>query len=366
MMTDTGAAPALPRLVAVVIAVLGMASGCGKDPEDKNGSTRSTPVSAARATAQNIEVVEATVGTLEAVTVPTIAAETAGRVVKVLRDAGASVQAGEVLAVLDAELQRAELSGAQAAVQRLQALAENQDLTVKRVQDLAKRQSVSQNMLDDALAQQRALRAQLQEAQAKLDEAQRGLRMTEIRAPSQAVIQRRRVSVGSYVGVGDPVFELVTPSLMRALLPFPEATANRLRVGLPVRIESPILDDRSLEARLTELRPMVGTNNRSIEAIATFENPGAWRSGSSVSARVIIESHRGVAVPAAAVVQRPAGNVVYVIEDDVARQRVVRTGVRAEGNVEIVEGLREGETVAVDGAGFLTDAVPVTIRNGKE
>ena len=54
-------------------------------------------------------------------------------------------------------------------------------------------------------------------------------------------------------------------------------------------------------------------------------------------------------------VLRPAGKVVYVIKDGKALARVVETGVRQRGQVEVVSGLGPGEAVAADGAGFLTD-----------
>ena len=189
--------------------------------------------------------------------------------------------------------------------------------------------------------------------------------MTEIRAPAAGVIQRRLVSVGSYVAVGDGVFELVIPSLMRALLPYPENVASRLRVGQLVRLEAPTGPGQTLEARLTELRPMVGTANRAVEAIAAFANPGDWRAGSSVTARVVTDARRNVVVATGAIVLRPAGAVVYEIEKNVARQRIVTTGLRMEGLTEITAGLRDGETVALDGAGFLTDGAAVTIREDK-
>jgi len=70
-------------------------------------------------------------------------------------------------------------------------------------------------------------------------------------------------------------------------------------------------------------------------------------------------------VPEASVVLRPAGEVVYVIQDKSAQQRVVKTGLRQQGQVEIVEGLAAGETVAMDGAGYLTDKAPVTVQADK-
>jgi hypothetical protein len=55
--------------------------------------------------------------------------------------------------------------------------------------------------------------------------------------------------------------------------------------------------------------------------------------------------------------------VVYIIKNNIAMQRLVKTGLRQEGKVEIVEGLAAGEQVAVDGAAFLTDQAPVSTQN---
>lgn len=61
-------------------------------------------------------------------------------------------------------------------------------------------------------------------------------------------------------------------------------------------------------------------------------------------------------------VLRPAGKVVYVIEGGKAMQRVVNAGVKRDGWVEILSGLKRGETVALDGAGFLTDNAAVNVQ----
>ena len=93
-----------------------------------------------------------------------------------------------------------------------------------------------------------------------------------------------------------------------------------------------------------------------------INNPGSWRPGASVNGTVIIAEHPGaVTVPEQSVVRRPAGEVVYVIEQGRARQRVVRTGQRKEGRIEILEGVTVGDILAVDGAGFLTDGARVQV-----
>jgi multidrug efflux pump subunit AcrA (membrane-fusion protein) len=66
-------------------------------------------------------------------------------------------------------------------------------------------------------------------------------------------------------------------------------------------------------------------------------------------------------VPEHAVVLRPAGKVVYLVDEGKAVQRIVQTGVKQGGFVEITAGLAAGETIAVDGAGFLTNNANVAI-----
>jgi multidrug efflux pump subunit AcrA (membrane-fusion protein) len=62
------------------------------------------------------------------------------------------------------------------------------------------------------------------------------------------------------------------------------------------------------------------------------------------------------------VVLRPVGKVVYVVEGSKVRQQIVRTGGKEGGLVEIIDGLKGGESVALDGAGFLTQDAPVTVK----
>jgi RND family efflux transporter MFP subunit len=269
---------------------------------------------------------------------------------------------GDALAVLDDRSQRLEVDSVRAAIDRLEALLENQRLTVRRFEDLAAEQSVSQSLLDDARAQRVALEAQLREASARLADAELALAKTRITSPVSGTVQRRLVSQGDFVQVGSPVFELVAPRLLQAFLPFPERLVEVLHPGQRVRLAVPSQPGRSTEGKISELRPMVGTGNRAIEAIVSLENPGNWRPGSSVNGTVILQEREAVVVPSIGVVRRPVGDVVYVVDGDTVSQRIVTTGVRSEGGVELMSGIAAGETVVADGAGFLTDGARIAVR----
>jgi len=345
-----------------VLALALLSSGCG----DRGGAEspvalRKTPVTVATATRERVEAVETTVGRVEATAAPALAAETSGRVVRLAVDGGSTVRRGEVLAELDGEPQRLAVASAEASVERLEALLANQQRTVKRYQEL-RSTAVSESMLEEALAQQSARQAELNDARARLAEARYRLDRTRIRSPVDAVVERRLISVGDFVSPGTPVVTIVGKERLRAVLPFPERLSGQLRAGLVVSLDQPARPGSTVTGTVTEVRPMVGTNNRAIEALVDLPSGADWPPGGSVTARVVLASRDAVVVPAASVVRRPAGDVVYVTSGDKVAERKVAVGIRDSDRAEILTGVEPGETVVVSGAGFLTDGALVAVR----
>jgi RND family efflux transporter MFP subunit len=337
-------------------------SGCGRDTDDASSGTpaRAVPIRTAIAETRTVVVEEQSLGRLEAQRIPDIAAETAGQIQDIRVDAGAAVAAGALLASIDDEAQRLAVESADATVARLQVLLDNQVRTVERLERLSKDRSVAESMVDDAVAQSRALRAQVAEASARARETRRALAKTQVTSPIEAVVQERHVSVGDFVAPGQPLFALVAADALRAYLPFPETLASRIVPGQSVELSLPTAEAAAITATVTELRPMVGSGTSAFEAIVDFSNPGGWKAGASVRGRVAVETRPGsIIVPETSVVQRPAGEVVYVVDGEVVHQQRVVTGVRQQGTVEIREGLAAGSTIASDGAGFLTDGARV-------
>ncbi len=353
---------AKPLAVGFVALVL---SACDGEAEQAGSpELRRTPVTVGAAERRTVQVLEASVGHLETPAAPAVAAETPGRVEAIRVGDGAAVVPGTVLAVLDNQLQRIQRDSAEAELERLSALLTNQDATVRRLRDLVQDNSASQSLYDEAQAQQRALNAQMKDARAKLQDANYQLQKTRIVSPIAGIVQRKLISVGDYVAVGQPLFELIQSDRLHAYLPFPETVAGQIRPGQHASISLPgRADSAVLEGQVAEIRPSVGSRSKAIEAIVEFDNPGGWLPGGSVlGVLVIAERPDSLVVPELAVVRRPAGEVVYEIRDDTAVARPVSLGIRRDGWVEIVAGVEAGTVVALDGAGFLTDGAPVRVR----
>lgn len=358
---------ALATLAALTVLAL---AGCSEKPAGKTGAPP-TLITVTQAVTQPFEIVETTLGTLEAVQDPKVAAEVAGRIVRIAANIGQGVRQGETLAEIDPADLGQQLHAERAELARLEALLAQQERFVTRQRELVDRSFISQNALDDATAQRDALAGQRDAARARTALAEANLKKTRIVAPFDGTIEAQLVARGDYVKLGDPVFRLVSNAQLRAHLPFPESAAPRLKPGQKARLTSPLQPGRSYEGIVAEIRPMLTETSRALDVIVRIDNAdAALRSGGSLDAAVVLgERAAAVMVPEQSVVLRPAGRVVYVIADGRAKQHIVEAGGKAGGLVEILSGLSGGETVALDGAGFLTDGAEVKLResrNGSE
>jgi hypothetical protein len=133
-----------------------------------------------------------------------------------------------------------------------------------------------------------------------------------------------------------------------------------------VTLDQPARPGATMTGTVTEVRPMVGTNNRAVEALVDLPAGTDWPPGGSVTARVVLASREGVVVPTGSVVRRPAGDVVYVLKDDKVTERRVTVGIRTSERAEVLAGVAAGETVVLSGAGFLTDGALVAVREPDE
>lgn len=337
-----------PALLIALLLSIALA-GCGKKKEEDKKGLPPSLITVAQAQARDLEIAEEAVGEADSTTAPKVAAEVAGRVIRVHAEVGDAVKQGQVLAELDA-------SDYSADAKRLQAQAVTQQRLTARYQDLAKQGFISPSKLEEVEAQNVA-------AQEVYSRAAKNLARTRIVAPIAGRIDGRFIAQGDWIDLGKPTFQVTSSARLRIRLPFPETVAPRIKPGQAVHLFSPSSPDKPFTGKVTEVRPMVGSGSRSFDAIVEVDNPGDWKPGASVTGRIVVETHGGaIMVPEQSVVLRPAGKVVYVVASGKAAQRVVKTGIKDRGQIEILEGLQAGEAVAVDGAGFLSDQAKVSVQ----
>ncbi|MDP3087982.1 MAG: efflux RND transporter periplasmic adaptor subunit [Methylotenera sp.] len=348
-----------PLLSVILLSILLIA--CGSESTDKNrksgdsNNQKPTLVTTTQVQSESLEITEEAMGSLEGLTNPTVSAEVAARVVKIHVNTGQAVRQGQLIATLDAADFGMQRDEAQAEVARIEALLNNQAKTVDRNQSLVNKKFISQNVVDNDVAQQNVLKEQLVGARARVSTINHGSNKTKIYAPASGNIEKKLVDDGEFVRVGDPIVLIVSAQRLRAHLPFPEHIGAQLKPGLKVRLSTPT-SSKTIETFIRELKPMITESSRTVDVIADiFDAPG-WQPGASVTGTVVLSIQpAAMMVPEQSVVLRPVGEVVYVLHNNVAHQAIVKTGIRHNGFVEIINGVNENDTIVVDGAGFLTD-----------
>jgi RND family efflux transporter MFP subunit len=358
--------PALALFLAFLMSISLIACGKKEAEQDAKKKPQAALISTTTAEESKLEIREESIGTLEGLMDPTVAAEAAGRVVKITAHPGQIVKKGQVLVLLDATDYKLQRDQVQAEVARLEALTSNQSRIVERNQALVQKKFISQNALEDVTTQQAVLQRQLDGARAQIAIIEHTRAKTTVVAPIDGVVQKQIVSIGDFVKIGDPLLQIISKQKLRAHLPLPENIAAKIHAGIKVRLSTPTSSDEVIST-IRELKPMISETSRAVDVIADVTDQAGWQPGASVKGEIILGEHaNAVLIPEQCVVLRPAGEVVYIVKDGQVLQRIVKTGMRQDGKIEIIEGLSAGEVIAKDGAAFLSDKAKVKVEAKKQ
>ena len=347
---------------AALTLALGIVLGACSEGDAVQSVALGTPITVAQAGQRDVPMVLTAMGRVASSASPRLSAEVDGQVLSLGAEEGDSVKEGQVLAELESLPLVLGRDAARARRERSVAAENNARRRVERLRELHRRGSVSRQQLDDAESELTVFGAERSNADARLGIFEGQLSKATVRAPVAGRIEKRLVSAGDFVKRGDPLFDIATSDRLRVLLPFPETQAGLLKPGLVVSLSSPLTPEQWVRGVVTELRPEVDAANRAIWAIIDFYDPVTWRPEATVRGDIVVATHaNAVVVPEKAVGRRPAGDVVYIIENERAIQRVVSIGEPIDELVEIRDGVSTGETVAVEGAAYLSDGAAVRI-----
>jgi HlyD family secretion protein len=297
--------------------------------------------------------------------------EIGGRVKYLGAREGEQVHAGQLLLQLDdselkAVLALAErgLQSARASMKEACVAADWADRDLERNRALHQQGIVSDSLLDQSKhnleassASCEAGKSEVRRAEASVEVSRANLKKCELRAPFDGILAQVSTEVGEWItpsppGVPiPPVIDLLDNSRVYIQAPIDEADAGRLTNGLPVRISLDPYPNKTFSGRLTRIAPFVQDiegQNRTVDVEAEFSDKEFSRSllpGTSADVEVILRSQENVLrIPTYALME---GNKVLVVQNGQLVSRNLKTGLRNWEYTEVVEGLKEGELVAL-------------------
>ncbi|OPF64004.1 efflux transporter periplasmic adaptor subunit [Hydrogenophaga sp. H7] len=273
---------------------------------------------------------------------------------------GDVVKKGQVLATFARETTEAESLQGKAALMQAEAAAESAKADADRARSIENTGALSKSQIAQYLTQEKVTRAQFEAAKAAYAASQVRLGNTQVRAPDDGVISARTATVGAVAGAGQELFRLVRQSRMEWRAEVTPAEVGQVKVGQKVEVTA--ASGLTVAGTVRAIAPTADPQTRNVLVFADLPKHAELKAGTFARGQFQIGSSQALTVPAQAIVVRDGHNYVFVIgADSKAGQRKVDTGRRAGDRVEVLQGLKADETVAVQGAGFLNEGDLVKI-----
>jgi RND family efflux transporter MFP subunit len=393
-------------LVSLLAGSLAVMVGCGRE-EKVQAKQDSGPVDVRVATVskRQMQRVVESVGTLFPYDEVIISAEVDGPVQDVKADLGDAVKEGQILAQISDEEQRYLVAQNEAQlrqslerlglknekekvadiretpeVRRAQADLFDAEQRYKRVRELVDQKIGSQQDLDAAdarfkvakadydatLNQTRNLIQEVERFKAVLDLQRKKLRDTVVRAPYDAYVKERQVTAGQYVRANTPLFTLVKTNPIRLRVEIPERMAPWVKEGQVADVSVEAFPGRSFHGKIWRISPTVDQSKRTFITEALIQNPsGELKPGSYAKAVVKTSKFEEIRlVPFRSVTYILGSYKAFVVNGDTVESRDVKLGDRFGQDVEVDEGLNDGETVAVTQVARLDTGSKVRVVTG--
>lgn len=352
-------------LLAALFALAG--ASCSKPRTDANSHNHAETVTVTVVPVETIRLDRTIpiVGTLYPKDEATIAAEVEGRVEKTLVDFGDRVTGGQELAQIDTITYEALANQAAANLAKAKATAANAEQNLKRIEELRRDNIASQSDLDKAVADAEQARAEVQAAEASAAVAQINLRRSRVKAPFDCAIAERMVGAGDFVHIGTPLFHIVNDRLIKYITSVPERYSADIKKELPASFTVDAYPGRTFQGSVLLISPAVNTKSRALTFGILVQNGDLkLKANSYARGELILERDvPTLVVPIEAVVNFSGINRVFVLENGEARVREVQLGKIKEGKQEILNGLKNGETIVVTGHSQLHEGAKVIVRH---
>jgi len=358
------------KAVAIILAL--SAVGCGKkvEPTVQSPPPNVSGVTVTAVVSQSVPEQQEAVGTVKARNSAVIAARLAGSVTGVYVREGERVGKGKVVATIEAAESGATAASAASGVEEAaRALVEARsrkklaDTTFDRYRRLFAEQAVTRQEFDVRQSEQEVASEGVARAEARLKQARHSAQAASVVAgygkvasPIAGVVVAKQVEAGQTVFPGTPLVTVEGEGGYRLEVNAPEGLLGKVKPGQSVGVD---VDGAPATGRVSEIVPLVDPASRTFVVKIDLPSKGL-RSGRYGKALFLTGAQDGIAVPAAAIVERGALTSVWAVSrEGVAKLRLVKVGRKLGGRVEILSGLAPGDRIVTAGMEKVSDSVKV-------
>ncbi|MGI9263136.1 MAG: efflux RND transporter periplasmic adaptor subunit [Woeseiaceae bacterium] len=342
---------AVPVVVLTALLMSACESGDEASEEDAEEEVAAIPVETIRPLRGDIDAMYSGTAPIEAFADATVIAKVGGEVREILVEEGDDVARGQILARLDGDRLRLEKNQAEANLRKLQR-------DYQRNVDLKDKGLISEGDFEKIQYEMEALEATFELAALELD-------YTEIKAPIDGVVSQRFVKIGNTIDVNEQTFQVTSLEPLVSYLHIPEREYRRIDPNQSASIQIDALAGISFNANVARVSPIVDPATGTFKITIEVSDPSRrLKPGMFGRISIVYDSHpMALQIPRSAIIEEAGESAVFIVTDDTAEKRIIRTGYAEDGNVEILEGLSDDDEIVIVGQLNLKSGSKVSVIN---
>ncbi|WP_095144098.1 MULTISPECIES: MdtA/MuxA family multidrug efflux RND transporter periplasmic adaptor subunit [unclassified Pseudomonas] len=341
------------------------------------GATGAVPVRVAPAVLGDFPLYYKALGTVTALNTINVRSRVGGELVKIAFEEGQMVKAGDLLAEIDPRPYQNALLQAEGTLLQNQAQLKNALVDLERYRGLYAEDSIAKQTLDTAAALVGQYQGTVKTNQAAVNDAKLNLEFTKIRAPITGRVGLRQLDVGNLVAANDTTaLAIITQTQpISVVFTLPENSLDvvlaRYRSGARLPVEAWDRGDNKLQASglLHSLDNQIDTTTGTLKLKARYDNRDqALFPNQFVNVRLLADTLKGVILaPSAAIQFGTNGTFVYALDGDKkVTIRTLKIGASDGDNTVILEGLKPGDRVVLEGTDRLKEGSEVEVVNDSD
>lgn len=369
--------------LALVIFLIWFFTSGGKEPKGPpmmNPWMMPTPVRVVEAKPEDLNVQIKAIGTVTPLNTVTLRSRVSGPLMKIHFTEGQNVKAGDLLAEIDPAPYQVQYQQAEGALQETRAQLKNAEEDLQLYQRLLTNNSIAKQQFDKQQALVEQLKGALKSQTAQLEDARLQLSYTKITAPISGRTGLRRVDPGNLINANDTnglvtitqtqpislVFTIAENQLSAVRDAHQSALNQKQWLGVEAwdRSEQQLLGT----GKLTTLDNQIDTSTGTLKLKAEFENQDdKLFPNQFINARLQLKTlDKAITIPVDAVQYGSKGTYVFVVEEGKAKMRLIKLGASEADKVSVIEGLKAGEQIVLEGIDRLYEGKEVKLTDGTE
>ncbi|RYY74863.1 MAG: efflux RND transporter periplasmic adaptor subunit [Gammaproteobacteria bacterium] len=277
---------------------------------------------------------------------------------------GDSVRKGQVLARFDDRLLKAELAQAKANLSFANSNLQLANTNLKRFDQLKLKQTLSEQEFDQVSTQASTAAATRDQAAAALALAEVRLADATVIAPDDGKILERTIELGKVPAASESLFRLLRQHKLEWVVQIDAADLARVKPSMNAQINvannQPSI--KTVQGKVRGISPQLASNSRLAKVRIVLDGAPDIAVNTYADGKILIGNAPALTIPSASLVIKDGKTWVFRVKNNVAQQVLVNIGRRQQNNIEVLSGIGAGDTIVLEGAGFLNDGDKVAVK----